>query len=479
MRHRFSRRGRRQIGVLAAACLAVVMSACGSGTSAPTPVATSPQPTPAAPVSTPAPATTALPATSSAEWPTYHADLTRTGVAPGGSWTALSLTWQSDQLDGQVYAEPLVAGGQVVVATENDSVYALDATSGNVRWHAHLGEPMAGSSLPCGNIDPSGITGTPVVDAEAGVVYAVAFVRPGQHQLFALDLGSGNVRFSRPIDAPGADPLVHQQRAGLTLANGRVYVAFGGLFGDCGDYHGRIVAVNADGSGDLLSYQVAAGERGAIWAPPGPSVDASGALYVATGNSNATDSPDDGDSVIRLSPDLQRLDSFTPRGWAQDNARDQDLGSMSPALLDGGLVFQAGKTGTGYLLRASALGGIGGEVVSRNICSGAYGGAAYHASVLYVPCRDGLVAVRVDAITPDFSVAWRGPRFDAGPPIIAGGLTWTLDLGSGDLYGLNPSDGTVVVRESVGQPVHFATPASDGVRLYVGAGRKIVAFEGK
>lgn len=457
-------------------CIFLLASACGSASTQTTP-APSPadQPTPTPPSAT----TVVSPAPASFNWPTYHGDAARTGAVAGPPWNGVEAAWSSEQLDGDVYAEPLVVGGRIIAATENNSVYALDASSGKALWQTRLGDPMSGSSLPCGDIDPSGITGTPVVDPATGLAYVVAFVRPGHHVLAALDLSDGAVRFQRPIDPPGANPLVEQQRAALALANGRVYVAFGGLFGDCGDYHGWVVASNADGSGDLLSYRVAASKAG-IWAPPGPSIDSSGILYVATGNSDATGStPDDGDSVLKLSPDLQRLDSFTPTDWAAHNARDQDLGSSSPVLVDGGVIFEAGKPGVGYLLRASSPGGVGGQAASTAVCSGAYGGSAYQSGVVYVACRDGLAAVRVDVATPALSVAWHGPRFNAGPPIIAGGLVWTVDIGSGELYGLDPADGSPKVREAVGKVMHFTTPAADPSHLYLAADRRIVAFAGQ
>ncbi len=457
--------------------LFLVVAACNSRSTPPTPTPSPPQ----QPSVTPPPATdSASPTASSFSWPTYHGDAARTGVVPGPAWTGVQPAWSSDQLDGDVYAQPLVDRGRIIVATENDSIYALDAASGKVLWQTRLGDPMSGSSLPCGDIDPSGITGTPVIDPARGLVYAVAFVQPGRHLLAALDLSNGTVRFQRPIDPPGADPLVEQQRAALALADGRVYVAFGGLFGDCGSYRGWVVASNADGSGDLLSYPVDASKGAGIWAPGGPSIDPSGNLYVATGNSNARGStPDDGDSVLELSPDLRRLDSFTPSDWAAHNARDQDLGSMSPVLLDNGLVLQAGKPGVGYLLGTSSLGGVGGQVASTSVCSGAYGGSAYEAGVVYVACRDGVAAVRVDASAPALSVAWHGPRFNAGPPIIAGGLVWTVDLGSGDLYGLDPATRSVRVRESTGRVMHFTTPAADPGHIYVAADRRIMAFAGQ
>ncbi len=405
-------------------------------------------------------------------------DLARTGAIKGPTWSGVQRAWTSDALDGDIYAEPLVLGDRVIAATENNSVYALDTASGKILWHMRLGDPIRRSSLPCGNIDPTGITSTPVADPQAGVVYAVGFVQPGRHELAALDLATGAVRFRRSVDPPDSDPLVEQQRAALALANGRVYIPFGGLFGDCGDYHGWVVASNADGSGDLLSYQVAA-KRAGIWAPSGPAVDASGALFVATGNSDAMKTPDEGDSVVKLSPELRRLDSFTPSDWAAHNAGDADLGSVGPALLGSDLVFQLGKPGVGYLLRASRLGGVGGQVASATICGGGFGGTAYDPPHLYAACRDGLAAVRIDDAEPSLTVAWRGPRFDAGPPIIAGGIVWSVDVGSGDLYGFDATNGSTRVREALGPVVHFTTPAADSGHLFVAATRQVIAFATK
>src|SRR5438270_5372820 len=100
------------------------------------------------------------------------------------------------------------------------------------------------------------MTSTPVIDPTSHVVYAVGRLQPDHHELFALDLAGGAVRFRRGLDPPGADPAALQQRGALALANGRVYVPFGGSFGDCGQYRGAVVASSLDGGGDLLVYTV-------------------------------------------------------------------------------------------------------------------------------------------------------------------------------------------------------------------------------
>ena len=96
-------------------------------------------------------------------WSVYHGDLAGSGVAATvTSVDVSSPAWTSTGLDGQLYGEPLVSGGRVYVATENDTVYALSATTGAVLWSTHLGTPVPSGSLPCGDISPTvGITGTP------------------------------------------------------------------------------------------------------------------------------------------------------------------------------------------------------------------------------------------------------------------------------------------------------------------------------
>jgi outer membrane protein assembly factor BamB len=416
-------------------------------------------------------------AQSDADWPTYHKDLPRTGVAAGPAGSAnIELRWQSPTLDGDIYAEPLTVGNSVLVATENDTVYALDPSSGEVQWSTHLGEPVPGNTLPCGNIDPVGITSTPVADAGAGVLYVSAFLQPTHHELFALDLASGAIHFRQPMDPPGASPQTHLQRSALSLSQGIVYIPFGGRFGDCGDYHGWVVAASTSDGSQIAAYQVPTQREGAIWAPSGATIDSAGNLLVATGNGSSSDQFDYGNALIKLSPDLQVLDWFAPSNWAALNDQDLDLGSLGPTLVDG-FVFQAGKDGIGYTLAADHLGGIGGQVVSQKVCGGAYGGTAFAAPYLYVPCRDGLAALKMDG-DGAFTLAWRGPQTFANPPILAGGSIWAIDRGDGSVYALNASDGSAQYRSAPAPtpPPHFVTPGVASGRVLAAYGRTIAAF---
>src|SRR5260370_31212561 len=106
--------------------------------------------------------------------------------------------------------------------------------------------------------------------------------------LVGLDVKQGPIKVRRLVDPPGMDPQAHQQRAALALSGGRVYIAFGGLDGDCGDYQGRVVASRTDGTGALLTYQVPTPREGGIWAPAGPAINDQGNLYVSAGNGSVT-----------------------------------------------------------------------------------------------------------------------------------------------------------------------------------------------
>jgi outer membrane protein assembly factor BamB len=410
--------------------------------------------------------TSTAPAAAAADWTTYHRDNARTGYLAGLADPArLTRAWSS-RLDGAVYGEPLVVGDRVLVATENDSLYALSLRSGQIQWHTRVGEPVPLSSLPCGNIDPLGITGTPVYDPATGLLFAVAEVTGPAHLLVGVDAATGKIRVRRRVDPPGMDVPPHQQRAALALSAGKVYVAYGGLLGDCGDYRGRVVASSTDGRGPLLAFQVPTRREAGIWGASGPAVNARGELLVSVGNGAATGGAwDRSDSVLRLAPDLRLADGFAPRQWPADNAADADLGSMGPVLLPGGLVFAAGKSGLGYLLRADQLGGVGGQLVERPVCS-AFGGSAAVGSTLFVPCTDGVRQVK--ASQGGLELGWHAPSQVSGSPVVGGRTVYSVDAQGGTLYALDAGSGAARASAPVGQASRFATPTLAGGMALVG-----------
>lgn len=425
-----------------------------------------------APDSTPVPSSAssfdaAAPAGSlPGDWYTYHGNRQRTGVAAMPSLTRTPARLASIGLDAAVYASPVVARGVTVIATENNSVYGY-SRSGARLWRTNLGAPARRSDLPCGNIDPLGITGTPTYDAASGLVFAVAEHRsPVRHELVALSAATGAVRWRRSVDLPGVDATAMQQRGALIVDRGRVWVPFGGLAGDCGAYKGRVVGILTSGAGTPSVYTVPTTREAGIWTPPGPSLDAYGHLLVAVGNgeSGPGDRYDFSDSVLQL--DGNRLTgSFSPTTWATDNAADLDLGSQGPTVVGRSWVFIAGKSGTAYVLRQNALGGIGGQVSSAPICR-SFGGTAVVADVVYVPCTDGVRAVRISA-RGTMTVLWRANASVTGSPVVGGGRVWSLDVGAGRLHALDPRTGRTVSSTAVGSVTRFATPALSRSRVIV------------
>jgi outer membrane protein assembly factor BamB len=394
--------------------------------------------------------------------------------------------WTSPVLDGQLYGEPLVWSGDVYVATENDTVDALSGTTGAVVWSTHVASPVPASDLPCGDIAPTvGITGTPVIDQARNEIFVVADELVGgkpQHDLVGLNTRTGAVELSVDVDAPGSEPAAQLQRTGLNLSGGQVVFGVGGNDGDCPFYRGRVTAVpETGGTPTFFTVDAAAGDsEGAIWmGGAAPAVDASGNIWVSVGNGSVS-SPrqafDDSDSVLELSPSLQLLQYFAPTTVDHDNADDLDM-SMAPALLSDGQVVLAGKSRIVYLLNGTHLGGIGGQETSLGAaCSQDIdGGSAVVGTTIYLPCLHGTVAVQVGATPPSLSSAWSASA-GGGPPIVAGGLVWSIGQ-NGILYGLDASNGTVRQQASIGVPAnHFPTPSVGDGLLLAPSATQVVAF---
>jgi len=466
----------RRIGVLVAGALLV---ACST-------VVVAVLPSAATPAARAVPAHTVF----GTSWTVYHHDGLGSGVDPTNTnLSPATPAWTSAALDGQIYGEPLVQAGRVVVATENDTVYELAADSGAVLWSTHVGTAVPSGNLPCTNISPAvGITGTPVIDAARGEVFAVTDEAAGseaQHYLVGLDLYTGAVLLHQAIVLPGSDQLAQLQRTGLALDGGTVVAGFGGNSGDCGNYHGWVVGI-PEGGGAEQTFQVASApgdSQGAIWmGGAAPVVDGQGNIWVETGNSafhSSSDTYDNSDGVIELSPALTVVQAWAPATWYDDNAADADL-SSSPALVSAdGLVFAAGKNHNGYLLSQAHLGG-GGTAPLQTIgsfCSGDVdGGTAVSGTTVYEPCGSGVVAVST-AAPGSAAVSWHTSTGAGGPPIVAGGYVWTI--GGSTLDALDPTTGNMLQHFSLGSEANdFPTSTvADGL-LLAPSSDQVHAFDG-
>jgi outer membrane protein assembly factor BamB len=413
------------------------------------------------------------------DWPTYHRTTDRAGFSATGPMLPLQPAW-SKELTGAVYGEALVVGSTLVVATEANHVYGLDARTGTQLWDTQLGPPQPGSGLPCGNIDPLGITGTPAYDEATGSVFAVAETRGGNHRLWALSLTDGAKRWSRSLDTqPDRNKLAEQQRPASLVVAGRVITVFGGLSGDCQNYVGYVTSVATKGTGAVNSYAVPTARKGGIWGMPGAVQGTNGNVYVASGNgAELTGVWDLSDSVTELDPvTMARQSVFAPTEWRDDNIEDHDLGSMSPTMVPQvGRIVIAGKRGTVYLLRQH-LTGVGSEITSLLGCK-AFGGAARVGTTVLMPCRGpgAIRALTVGQSTLTWSWTHKGIY---GSPVIAADKVYVVDAGTGDLLVLRLSDGTTVERHHVAPMTHFPSEVVSGDYVFVTSLTGVTAFKGQ
>jgi outer membrane protein assembly factor BamB len=466
----------------------------------------------------------------------YHGSLDRSGnfIVPALSWErARSLHLDPSfhpRFSGHLYAQPLYwqppgsASGELIVATESNTVQAIDAHTGQIVWTRALGGPVALSTQDCGNIDPLGITGTPVIDQASQALYLDAMeAAPSgpQHLIFALSLKDGATLPGWPVDVGAAlaargwhfDPPDQNQRGALTILGGRVYVPYGGHFGDCGDYHGWVVGVSLHDPGNIVAWSTRA-RGGGIWAPGGIASDGR-SLFVATGNTFGARRWSDGEAVFRLGPDLRHSaspqDYFAPSDWLALDERDGDLGGTNPLPLNlpGGtgtqaLVLALGKDARAYLLDADNLGGIGGSLVSEIVSTdpirtaasafpaagGAFVAFAGPGARCPVPRRDdALTVLKIQAGTPPaLTTAWCGALSGAGSPIVtttdgrANPIVWILGAeGDGRLHGFRGDNGVELFDgggsgDAMTGLHHFQDLLPADGRLYVGADNRLYAF---
>jgi iron transport multicopper oxidase len=296
----------------------------------------------------------------------------------------------SRRVEGQVYAQPLVSSGILLVATEANHVYALDPGDGHVLWEVgpdRLGLPFDPQAYrnekdkrQCMDLVPTvGITGTPVVDPSSGVAYLVAKTSStndctpaaGGHVEWcahALDLGDhGRELQGFPVRVwPASEkaatlhgntvvPENLSQRSGLLLLGGVVYAAFGAMC-DLSPWTGWVVGVPTTGKGVRTRWSTETGaiDGAGVWQSGGGLVsDGPGRIFLATGNANDGGTPKGGgqipsnrppphlgESVVRLQVEgdgtLRAVDFFSPADADKLDGWDADLGSCGPVGLPSG-----------------------------------------------------------------------------------------------------------------------------------------------
>src|SRR5215475_14293291 len=301
----------------------------------------------------------------------------------------------STQLDGQIYAQPLVVGDSVLVSTENDWVYGLDAVTGSIKWSRNLGPTWPASTVGCADLTPNiGNTSTGVYDAASGTYYVTTKVNNGPDAnhpnwyLHAMDANTGAERSGWPVKIMGTpvnDPLHPfsakdvNERPGLLLLNGAIYMAFGSQC-DYGTYVGWVAGVNIT-TQQVTMWSDQSGPNSfmsGIWQAGGGLVsDGAGRIFLSTGNGvTAADGPGNppptnlSQSVVRLGVradgTLAAQDFFSPANASVLDINDQDLGSGGPVALPDQyfgnaqyphLMVEMGKEGRLFLLNRDNLGG--------------------------------------------------------------------------------------------------------------------------
>jgi len=434
------------------------------------------------------------------------------------------------RIAGDIYAQPLFFHFRqsprkiLIVVSEDDTVYALDARNGKVAWSKNLGRPVQRADLPCGNISPLGITGTPAIDWVSATLYLDAMVASEQgprHVVFGLALDTGAVLPGFPVDVGKAlagigkhfEPRLQNQRGALSIVDGKLYVPYGGHFGDCGDYRGWVVGIDLDHPSDVIAWSARAA-GGGVWAPGGLAYDGR-SLYVATGNTSGASEWADGNAVIRLGLDLAPAtsprDYFAPTNWKALDEGDLDLGGSNPLPFDlwtpegdAKLVLALGKDGKAYLLNRANLGGIGGALAVQPVAKGPIrtspavfttGDGAFvvfegqGSACPKSAAGGGLTMLKIEASpAPKISTAWCAAVNGRGAPIVTidddntNPIIWMAGAeGDNRLHGFRGDTGAPVYggggpNDAMQGLRHFATILAADGRLFVAGDGRIYAF---
>jgi Fibronectin type III domain/PQQ enzyme repeat len=465
-----------------------------------------------------------LPANAQVNVTQEHNNLSRDGLFIDAAFTpaaAANLTRGLNfdgTISGNVYAQPLYieggpAGPMVIAVTESNNIYALDAVTGTIIWQRNVGAAVI-SGLPCGNINPVGITGTPVVDLPSRSLFFDALIDgpTKKHFIFSLNVDTGATNPGWPVDVNASatyngitfTSLVQEDRGGLALVNGIVYVAYSGYAGDCGTYHGWVVGVDINNPSNVHAWATTA-IGGGIWGHGGLASDGTN-MFVVTGNTfNTGGNWMGGEAIIRLQAGPtwtgQPTDYWTPINWFSLDNSDTDLGGVSATVIDvpgatpSQLVLALGKDGNAYLLNRNNLGGIAAPVAQANVGGINRGTSAvtYHTSQgTYFGFHNdagAIAAWRVTATSPPTIVnAWTISQSGRGSPWVTttdganNVIVWVAGVaGDQRLHGYDGDTGAVIyagggTNELMSGTRQWNTGMVARGRIYFGADNKVYAF---
>ncbi len=300
----------------------------------------------------------------------------------------------SSPVTGQVYAQPLLANGTLLVATEENDIYGFDPSSGAQRWSRALGTAWKSADIECGDLAPKiGVTSTPVVDEATGIAYLThkTYVSGSSGEarwyMDAVSMSTGAEQPGFPVELSGTaqndpeqkfSPTTQLQRPGLLLLEGVVYAGFGS---DCDftPYEGWVFGVSTAGQVKARWVDETGHAGGGIWqSGSGLASDGPGTILLSTGNGAVPQKPTPGhtppsnlgQSVVRLhvqsDGSLKATDFFAPYEAQTLDMWDADFGSGGVTGLPSAyfgtpeiphLAVEVGKDGYVYLLNRDNLGG--------------------------------------------------------------------------------------------------------------------------
>jgi hypothetical protein len=454
-----------------------------------------------------------------------HNNVSRDGVYIDAGFTpsaAANLTRDlnfNGTIVGNVYAQPLyIEGGPngplIIAVTESNNVYALNATTGLPIWsRTDIGSPV--STTPCGGFNPTGITGTPVVDLASRRLFFDALISgsPNKHFIYSLNVDTGATTPGWPVDVNATAiyngipfvSLAQEERGGLALVNGIVYISYSGYLGDCGNYHGWVVGVDINTPTNVHGWATTA-IGGGIWGHGGVASDGTN-MFVVTGNTfNTGGNWMGGEAIIRLQAGPtwtgQPTDYWAPTNWFNLDNGDTDLGGVSATVVDvpgatpSQLVLALGKDGNAYLLNRNNLGGIASPVAQASVggINRGISAVTYHTSQgTYIGFHNDVGAVSAYKITatnpPTIVSGWSQSQNGRGSPWVTttdgtnNMIVWYAATSSGDqrLHAYDGNTGAIIysggsTNELMTGTRQWNTGMVARGRIYFGADNKIYAF---
>jgi len=470
----------------------------------------------------------------------FHNHESRDGLYVDAAFTASAAAKLTRDLNfdgtiiGNVYAQPLYIengpGGKamIIVATESNNVYALDAGNGTIIWQRNVGDPVSADDLVCTKLDPLGITGTPIVDLASRALFLDAMITPDggttkKHLILSLNVDTGDINPGWPVDVEATATYngihfvasIQMQRPALGIVGKVLYVGYGSMR-DCSPFHGWLVGVPIDTPANVTAWAAATKTRGgAIWGVGGIASDGKNP-FVTTGNTFSPPDWQGGEAVIRFQPGPifsgLPADYWVPQNWLNLDAFDADLGSSGPLLVDvpgatpSHLVVALGKDRNAYLLNRDNLGGISAPIAVSQVATNTILQAAvtYRSEQsTYVAFRannDGNTVLSAFRITvtnpPTIASSWNVPRSNGGcgSPFATSTdgtsniIVWVVGTedhqtgGDQRLHGYDGDTGTVVFNGGgpnelmAGTHYYNTTGIVARDRIYVAGDNKVYAF---